>query len=192
VTFAGIGFRQAELTDDFSALAFILQHWIKVDAIQVGGSDIGQALETGLALFSNEADREQIVLLFSDGGTKEGNFHATLRHARQQGVRIITLGLGHLRPSKIPQYDAQHNFTGYLQGQGHPILTQINAAPLQQIAAATEGFYLPINRGDEAHHLLTQSAVVGAALERDEIKLFQLFLGIGLLAFGLERFLSRF
>jgi Ca-activated chloride channel homolog len=184
-------FRQAELTDDLSTLAFILQHWIKVDAIQVGGSDITQAIETGLALFPNDAAREQIMLLFSDGGTGEGNFHTMLRRARQRGIRIITLGLGHLNPAKIPQYDAQHTFTGYMQVQGRPILTQINEAPLQQIAAATEGIYLHLNRGDEAHHLLTQPAVVGQALERDEIKLFQLFLGIGLLAFGVQRLLTR-
>jgi hypothetical protein len=78
-----------------------------------------------------------------------------------------------------------------MQAQGRPILTQINAAPLQQIAAATEGLYLHLNRGDEAHRLLTQQAVVGEALERDEIKLFQLFLGIGLLAFGVQRLLTR-
>jgi Ca-activated chloride channel family protein len=191
VTFAGTSFRQAELTDDLSALAFILQHWIKVDAIQVGGSDITQAIETALALFPNAADREQIMLLFSDGGTGEGNFHTVLQHARQRGIRIITLGFGHLKPVKIPQYDAQHTFTGYMQVQGRPILTQINAAPLQQIAAATEGLYLHLNRGDEAHHLLTQQAVVGEALERDEIKLFQLFLGIGLLSFGVHRLLTR-
>jgi Ca-activated chloride channel family protein len=191
VTFAGIGFRQAELTDDLSALAFILRYWIKVDAIQVGGSDIAQALETALALFPRDADREQIVLLFSDGGTGEGNLHRVLRRATQRGIRIITLGLGHLDPSKIPQYDAKHTFTGYMQAQGRPILTQINTAPLQQIAAATEGIYLHINRGDEARHLLAQQVVVGETLERDEIKLFQFFLGIGLLAFGVERLLSR-
>lgn len=191
VTFAGTGFRQAELTDDLRALAFILQHWVKVDAIQVGGSDITRAIETALARFPNDAEREQIILLFSDGGTGEGNFHEVLRHARQRGIRIITLGLGRLKPSKIPQYDAQQAFTGYMQAQGRPILTQLHAAPLQQIAAATEGLYLHINRGDEAYHLLTQQAVVGEALERDEIKLFQLFLGIGLLAFGVQRLLTR-
>ena len=51
--------------------------------------------------------------------------------------------------------------------------------------------YPHLNRGDEAHHLLPQQAVVGEALERDEIKLFQLFLGIRLLAFGAQRLLTR-
>jgi Ca-activated chloride channel family protein len=191
VTFAGTGFRQAELTDDLRALAFILQHWIKVDAVQVGGSDLAQALETGLALFPDEADREQIVLLFSDGGTGEGSFYKVLRRAKQRGIRIMTLGLGHPHPSKIPQYDAHHTFTGYLQDQGRPILTQLNAAPLQQIAATTEGIYIHINRGDEAQHLFSQASIVGEILERDDIKFFQIFLGIGLLAFGVERLLAR-
>jgi Ca-activated chloride channel family protein len=157
----------------------------------VGGSDLTQAIETALALFANDAAREQSILLFSDGGTGESNSRTGLRRARQRGIRIITLGLGHRKPAKIPQYDAQHTFTGYMQAQGRPILTQINEAPLQQIAAATEGIYLHLNRGDEAHHLLTQPAIVGQALERDEIKLFQLFLGIGLLAFGARRLLTR-
>jgi Ca-activated chloride channel family protein len=191
VTFAGASFRQAELTEDLKALDFILQHWVTVDAIRVGGSDIAQAIDTGLALFPDAPVREKLMLLFSDGGDATGTLDVVLRKATQRGVRIVTLGLGRLEASRIPLYDAHHTFVAYMETEGQVVTTQLNEALLRQIAAATGGTYLRLARGTEWRHLLTQPAVVGQALKRNERKLFQLFLGIGLLAFGAHMLITR-
>jgi Ca-activated chloride channel family protein len=45
VTYAGISFRQADLTDDLDALDFILEHWVSIDSVSVGGSNLSAALE---------------------------------------------------------------------------------------------------------------------------------------------------
>jgi Ca-activated chloride channel family protein len=72
VTFAGTSFRQAELTEDLRALDFILKHWVKVDAIGVGGSNITRGIETSIDLFpKDDLRREKLILLFSDGGEGE-------------------------------------------------------------------------------------------------------------------------
>jgi Ca-activated chloride channel homolog len=186
VTFAGTSFRQAELTDDLTALDFILTYWVEVDAISVGGSNIVAALEMGLTLLPEQADREQIMLLFSDGGNNDSSLHTVLDSAVRRGIRIVTLGLGHLEPSRIPLYDPQRKFLGYMHVNNRVITTQLAEAPLQQIAATTGGTYLRITRGDEWHNLLTQKTVAGQALEREEIRLFQPLLGLALLAFGLD------
>jgi Ca-activated chloride channel family protein len=199
VTFAGTSFRQAELTDDITALDFILTYWVDVDTMSVGGSDIAGALAMGLSLFPERTDpgsesrtgREQIMLLFSDGGDNNDALHAVLSQAVRQGVRIVTLGLGHLEPSRIPLYDSHRKFSGYMQVNNRMITTQLNEAPLQQIAATTGGTYLRIRRSDEWHNLLTQKTVAGKALERQEIRLFQPLLGFGLLTFGMHQLRLR-
>jgi hypothetical protein len=71
------------------------------------------------------------------------------------------------------------------------LTTQLNEAPLQQIAAATGGTYLRLSRGDEWRPLLAQSRVVGRTLQRDEIKAFQPFLATGLVTFGIYLLLTR-
>jgi Ca-activated chloride channel family protein len=191
VTFAGTSFRQADLTEDLDALDFILQSWVVVDTVGVGGSNIAQALVTGLELFPQESSRQQLMLLFSDGGDGKEPRRSTLNKAARRGIRIITFGLGHPEPSRIPRYDANHTFVGYLQANEQIVTTSLLEAPLQQIAAATGGTYLRIVRGDEGHNLFTQSTVVGKALTQEEIRMFQFFLGIGLGAFGAYTLLTR-
>jgi Ca-activated chloride channel family protein len=191
VTFAGTSFRQAELTNDLTALDFILTYWVEVDAISVGGSDITAALEMGLTLFPEQSDREQVMLLFSDGGDSDSSLHTVLNRAVQRGIRIVTLGLGRLEPSRIPLYDPQQKFLGYVHVSNRIVTTQLTEAPLQQIANTTGGTYLRITHGDEWHNLLTQKTVAGKALEREEMRFFQPLLGLGLLAFGLDVLRTR-
>jgi Ca-activated chloride channel family protein len=191
ITFAGTSFPQAGLTADLSALDFILQYWVGIDATRVGGSDIAQALATGLTLFHGSPERHRLMLVFSDGGDTSQALTSVLSKATQHGVRIVALGLGRPEPSRIPLYDAQQTFQGYMQDQGRVLTTQLNEAPLQQMATTTGGSYYRLTRGDEWHPLLTQPAVVGTALERKEVKMFQLFLACGLVMYGVYQYRAR-
>jgi Ca-activated chloride channel family protein len=191
VTFAGTSFRQAELTEDLSALDFILQYWVDIDTAGVGGSNLVQALETGLALFPRNVQRKQIMLLFSDGGDDNEPFQDVLTQAVQRGISIHTFGLGGLQPSRIPQYDAHHRLKGFIQINGRVVTTQLNEAPLQHIAAATQGTYQRVTPVSSGSHLLTQPTVVGNTLAQEEHMLFQPFLLVGLLACGVQALLAR-
>jgi Ca-activated chloride channel family protein len=191
VTFAGNSFRQAELTEDFHALDFILQHWVEIDATGIGGSNLGQAVDTALMLFPEEAQRQKLLLLCSDGGDGADDLRAVLTKATQRGVRIIALGLGSLQPSRIPLYDASRKFSGFLQLDQQVVTTRLNEAPLQQMAAATHGRYVRVTHPEEWRHLLQQRAVVGSVLTQDERKVFQPFLLTGLLAFGMQVLIAR-
>jgi Ca-activated chloride channel family protein len=190
VTFAGTSFRQAELTEDLQALDFILKHWLQIDAVGVGGSNIGRAIETGIALFPEDPSRGKLLFLFSDGGEQE-NLEEVLTKATHRGIRIVTLGLGSLQPSKIPLYNAQKKFTGYLKVNEQVVTTRLNEENLQQIATATQGMYQRIVSGAQWHHLLTQPAVVGNTLTQEEQKLFQIFLLFGLLALCAQVLIAR-
>jgi Ca-activated chloride channel family protein len=191
VTFAGNSFRQAELTADLSALDYILQHWIDINTAGLGGSNLVQALETGLALFPDAPQRQQVIFLFSDGGEGNEEFHTVLDKAVQRGIRINTVGLGGLQPARIPQYDAQHRFQGFLRIDGQVVTTSLLEAPLQHIASAAHGTYQRIAPGTSESHILTQAAGVANTMAREEYRLFQPFLLAGLLACGLQGLLAR-
>ena len=191
VTFAGVAFPQAELTDDVVALDFILQHWVDEDAVGVGGSDLAGAIEMALALFPEGSEREKLMLLFSDGGDDTLQVQASLHKALRRDIRIVTMGVGQPQPARIPLYDKHRHFVGHLQQDGQIVTTQLNEAPLQHIAATTGGSYVRLMRGDEWRRVFARRDLVGKALRRDTMKLFQLFLFGGLIAFWSQRLVRR-
>lgn len=191
ITFAGTSFRQAELTEDLDALDFIVKHWIKEGAAGVAGSNLAQAIESGLALFPDDAKRTRLMLLFSDGGDESEDLQPVLARAAQQGVVIVTLGLGSLQPSRIPQYDAQGKFAGYVELEGTVATTQLNAEPLQRIASATGGTYWHVQQRRTWRHLLTRHPVTSGLLTQDEKPIFQAFLLVGLLAWAGQVLVTR-
>lgn len=191
VTFAGSSFRQADLSEDVHALDFIVEHWVNPDAAGVGGSNLVRALEAGLTLFSNHHMREKLILLFSDGGEVESDMQAILARAKHRQIKILTFGLGSMQPSRIPLYDTQHRFTGYVELDGKVVTTHLNEAPLKRIATATNGTYQRVSRREVWPTLLTQGSIVSNLLARNEKKVFQPFLLAGLLVCGAQTLITR-
>jgi Ca-activated chloride channel family protein len=191
VTYAGISFRQADLTDDLDALDFILEHWVSIDSVSVGGSNLSAALETGVALFETDVEREKLLLLFSDGGSGPETLSDTLAEASQQDIRVVVFGLGNTQPSRIPQYDKRKEFVSYLKADGKVLTTRLNEGVLQRVAEGANGTYLRIQHGQEWRGILSRPKIVGALFEQEERKLFQPFLLAGLLAFAAQTLVLR-
>jgi Ca-activated chloride channel family protein len=192
VTFAGNSFRQAELSEDFAALEFILKHWVDIDSAGVGGSDLGRALETSLAVLPEDTDRKRLILLFSDGGDDTANVDEVLPKIAQRRARVIAFGMGGLEASRIPRYDAAQKFLGYIEANGQTVTTRLNEASLQHIARATQGMYQRVEHPASWHHVWRNTTIVGQALmQRDERRVFQPFLIVSLLAFGLQTVIAR-
>lgn len=191
VTYAGISFRQADLTTDFEALDFILKQWVSIDAVRIGGSDLKQAIETGLDIFDPKVKREKLMLIFSDGGTEHDSFESTLSKAEQQGVKMVALGLGNRHPSRIPLYDANKKFQGYLESEGQVMTSRLDEGTLNRVANGARGIYIRIERGQEWRGLLRRRNVVGSMFIQDERKIYQPFLLFGLLAFAAHLLVKR-
>jgi len=191
VTYAGISFRQADLATDFEALDFILKQWVDIDAVRIGGSDLKLAIETGLDVFDQEALREKLMLIFSDGGAEHDGFASTLSKAAQLGVKIVALGLGNEHPSRIPQYDADKKFQGYLQAEDQVLTSRLNERALSQVAGGARGTYIRIEHGQEWRRILRRHDVAGSLFVRDERKIYQPFLFVGLLAFAAHALVKR-
>ena len=184
ITFAGASFRQADLTDDIDALDFILQRWVAIESVRVAGSNLPHAIETGLSLFETDSKRQKLMLVLSDGGDEAAALPAVLAKATLQGVRIAALGLGQPEPSRIPVYNAQNQFTGYLKVDGQIVTSGLNEANLQRAAKATGGGYVHIQRGQEWRHLIKRPDIAGTMFVHEERKIFQPFLFAGLLVFA--------
>jgi Ca-activated chloride channel family protein len=191
VTFAGSSFRQAELTEDFTALEFILKHWVRIDSAGIGGSNLVRALETGLALLPEASNRQPLLLFFSDGGDGVENLEPVLTKVVQRRARIVAFGVGGLQPARIPRYDTARKFLGFVHVNGQPATTRLNDAPLQQMARVTEGLYRRLEHAESWQGVWRDPTLVGGALARDERRVFQPFLVLSLLAFGMQMVIAR-
>jgi Ca-activated chloride channel family protein len=142
--FAGEGFVECPLTVDDSAFQQSVQA-LDVNAIPEGGTAIAGAIETAETAFKQSA-AQKIVVLLTDGedNVNEADALTAAQQAAKDGVKIFTVGIGTKEGDIIRTIDANGN-TDYLRDpQGNVVKSHLNEALLQQIAAASGGFYLPL------------------------------------------------
>jgi Ca-activated chloride channel family protein len=185
VTFAGKSFPQAELTDDFHALRFVLKSWVRIGSAPSQGSNIGDALSEAANLFE-KGDRKKIILLLSDGGhIRPENLQGILADIKANGISIISGGLGSLKGSRIPVYEGGR-FQEWFKVEGKEAFTRLNEEMLQEISQGTGGKYIRLSSGKELRGIFRDPAVVGKKVLSGGREIFQLplVLSIVLLWFG--------
>jgi len=190
VTFAGDSFPQAELTDDFQALKFVLKNWIGVDSAPSQGSSIGKALQEAADLFENN-DKRKIILLLSDGGhVRPKNLEGILTDVSAKGIAVVSVGIGSREGARIPVYE-EGRFREWLKIDGKEVMTQLNEEILKEISRATGGTYIPLSSGREIQRIFKDPAVVGKKALSGGKEVFQIPLGLSILLLGLGMYLER-
>lgn len=191
VTFAGQSFPQAELTDDFQALEFVLENWVTVDSAPSQGSNLGAALSEAIELFEEEEEKKRIILLFSDGGNaRPKNLEGLLADMEGRAVSVICLGLGSAEGSRIPVY-VEGKFTEWLKIDGKEMVTRLNEPILREIAEATGGMYIKMDSGRELEGILKDPGVVGHEALSGGSEVFQIPLALSMVFLGLGIYLHR-
>ena len=186
VTFAGKSFPQAELTDDFQALTFVVSHWVAVDSAPSQGSNVEAALLEAVDLFEKN-DRRKLILLFSDGGhVRPTNLEGILADLKARNMSVLSLGLGSPSGSKIPVYE-QGVFKEWFKIDGEEAITRLNEEILREIAEGTGGQYIEMKSGRELEGIFKNPSVVGKETLSGGKEIFQvpLALSIALLCAGM-------
>jgi Ca-activated chloride channel family protein len=162
--FASRGVPVVPLTNDYAYCQYILKH-VNDATIATPGSDLGQAVNTGLSLFGDSPRRTaKAMILISDGedisDDKSAMYDATQR-AAAQGVAIYTVGVGMGRGVMIPIRNSESEIDGYYRDEDGSILTtRLEPDTMKSIAAATGGSFL------RAHDEHSEENIVDAILRR--------------------------
>lgn len=138
VVFAGEPKVQLPITSDFR-MAQAFARRISPELVSVQGTAIGTALEQALLSFSasDEGNRSRVVILITDGENHEGDALAVAERAKEQGVRIYTIGIG--TPEGAPiQIDGEF----IRDEQGEMVVSKLDEQTLSQIAEITGGAYV--------------------------------------------------
>ncbi|NJL72556.1 MAG: VWA domain-containing protein [Candidatus Competibacteraceae bacterium] len=149
INYTGQGFVQAELTDDYCALYWMMTKRMGINQAPGGGSDYAEGLKTALDLFKSEppSQHQKVILLFTDGGFTgdQANLTKVLNDIRQEGIKIIVVGVGASSPVPIPKYSSDGQVTGYVEQEGKVVQTAIDEAALQTLVGQTGGDYIRLD-----------------------------------------------
>jgi len=148
VLFAGQAFVQCPLTLDRGTAQLFLR-MADTDMISTQGTAIASALETaGRLLVGGRGDdageARQAILLVTDGEDLEGGWREAAQRCRDQGIVIVPVGVGEESGGLVPDPERE----GFLKDdQGSVVMSRLDLASLQELAAAGPGIVFRIGRG---------------------------------------------
>jgi len=188
VVFAGEASSIMPLTTDFTA-AETYVGGVETSVVKIQGTDFLNGIGTTADKFKNIAKGSRKVVLISDGEDNEGNEKAAIKLARNEGIHVVSVGIGTEEGAPIPEY-VFGQLMGYktdLSGQTVISKRQINA--LKNIAEETGGSYIDGNSLDNATSQIidalakTSSSSETIVKSQNAIHYYQFFLGISIFFF---------
>jgi len=135
VVFAGEAFTQSPLTTDYATLQTLLAR-VKSGLIE-DGTAIGNGLATGINRLRESDAKSKVIILLTDGVNNRGQIAplTAAEIAREQGIRVYTIGVGSRGEAPYPAIDMFGNMT-FVRQQ-----VEIDEKTLREIASMTGGRY---------------------------------------------------
>ena len=133
--FAGEAFTQSPLTTDYATLQTLLAR-LRSGLIE-DGTAIGNGLATGINRLRESEAKSKVIILLTDGVNNRGQIAPLMAAeiAKEQGIRVYTIGVGSRGTAPYPAVDVFGNMTFVRQ----PV--EIDEDTLRKIASLTGGRY---------------------------------------------------
>lgn len=191
VIFAGEPKVQLPITSDYRmAQAFTKR--ISPNLIAEQGTDIGKALQLASLSFSSQSGKSRVIILITDGENHEQDVTSVAQMAKEQGIRIFTIGIG--TPEGAP-IEIGGEFVK--DENGEMVVSKLGEQMLEQIAAATDGAYVRASK-----HSIGLEEIVKSInqMEKSELMVvryeeyneqYQYFLAAALLLLLIESFIQN-
>ncbi len=146
VMFARQAFGRSPLTTDMQALRGIVDGIAGERALVPAGSDLTGAIATAQRLLAAGNAATKTMLIVSDGEDRGSGVAAAGDAARRTGTRVDTAGVGTAAGAPVRDIDAATGVSRVrLDALGNPVVTRLDAAALQSIAAAGGGRYIALS-----------------------------------------------
>ena len=137
IVFAGDAFVQLPITTDYVSAKIFLST-ITTESVRRQGTNLGEAIVTGLRSFSTAVDNSKALILITDGEDHEEAAIEAARLAKESGVRIFCIGVGSEQGKPIPMPDGSL----LKDDQGNIVVTKLDEASLIEIAHIGDGTYV--------------------------------------------------
>ncbi len=146
VLFAGKSYVQMPLTFDQSAARMYVST-ASPNTITAQGTSVADALKKSDVAFGETNERFKSIVVITDGESHDDDAVTAAKELAAKGIMINTVGVGSPGGATIldtatraPKKDAS----------GQVVISKINEQLLREIAAATNGVYIPLQNSDDA------------------------------------------
>ncbi len=190
IAFAGDAVVKAPLTTDYGFVRLTLAE-LAPDAVPRGGSAIASGIDSAMQVLSREGAAEhRDIILMTDGEDHDGTAVEAARRAGAAGIRLIIVGIGDSQSGSPVPTDSTAAARP-MQYNGDPVISTMNPAALQEIAAAGAPGSTFIDAGvsnmafDEVYARLVTASARGQVKSEATVRYregFQIPLGCGLAA----------
>jgi Ca-activated chloride channel homolog len=141
IAFAGKPAVKAPLTTDHGFFRITLDGLGPLSAPR-GGTAIGDAIRLALSSMEDRRDRDQVIVMITDGEDQDSFPLEAAEIAAERGVKIFTVGLGDpAEGARIPIRSETGELT-YMKHEGREIWSRMDETLLQEIALRTGGAYI--------------------------------------------------
>ncbi|MGB1103020.1 MAG: VWA domain-containing protein [Crocinitomicaceae bacterium] len=196
VLFAGDAFVQLPLTTDYGAAKIFLNS-VSPEMISNQGTAIGEAINECLSSFDFENGVNKSIIILSDGEDHEGSAIMMAEAAYAENVIVSTVGMGTPMGTPIPDIRNGQYVGMKKDSEGNTVTTRLNEQMLMDVANAGGGAYT-VAQGTYVNLSGLLDSIRSIDKTEMESKLytdykdyFQWFLGLGILCFIIELFISE-
>ncbi len=137
IWFAGKAYMPMPLTADEGAAKLFVQS-ASPDAVPTQGTVFGEAMQLAAQSFPAEAKRYRIIILITDGEDHDEAAIENAQRLKEQGILLITVGLGTEEGSTITEPGTTEFKKDKL---GQTVISKLNETLLKKISLANGGMY---------------------------------------------------
>ncbi|MUU79431.1 vWA domain-containing protein [Winogradskyella endarachnes] len=194
IAYAGKAFPQLPITTDYASAKMFLQN-MNTDMMSSQGTAISEAIQLSKTYFDNEDQANRVLIIISDGEDHDGEALNVAEEAAEQGIRILTVGVGDLKGGPIPIKRNGVILNYKKDNNGETVITRLDETTLKEIAAEANGVYINGSNTSEVVNTIKDEL---AKMDKQEFESkqiadfkdqFQWFLGLGILLLFIDIFL---
>lgn len=138
IGFAGTPYLSAPLTIDHAAVRETVEQ-VDEEWVSRGGSDIAAAIQLATRILKETGQKNNTLILISDGEEHEGDLNAIVRDAESAGVTIFAIGVGTEDGGFVPHPDFPD---GLVDRSGKRVLSRLQPDVMRMLAEETGGRYV--------------------------------------------------
>lgn len=194
IIYAGNSYPLLPITTDMAAAKMFLQN-ASPYLVSSQGTAINEAISRALTYYDNDEQTNRFLFIISDGEDHEEDASDLAEKAKEEGIKIYTIGIGTEKGAPIPVKN-QNSFEGYKKdGRGNVVITKRNSQFLEKIANQTKGSYIDGNNTQKTVDFVEKTLKKAEKKEFETKKFadykdqFQWFVAIGLLLLIIDIFL---
>lgn len=193
IGYAGSAFPQIPITTDYASAKTFLQA-MNTDMVSSQGSATSDAIELAKGYYNDANVLSRVLIIIGDGEDHGSEFQAAAEAAAEEGIKIVTIGVGTTKGGPIPE--KQRRGKSYKKDKnGETVITRASPETLQTIAEIGNGVYID---GSSTALTIEELEKFLQNLEKTEYESmqyanyqhqFQWFLGLGIFLLLLESLL---